>query len=110
LVKSFSFSIIERPDLLFTSMWIVLVATSVIILLKTSSIGLHALFSSDKRTLFVIITAIVINLIAILIYGEYKNSFFTQIMNKLIIFFAIVLPLIILLFSFLLNRKGEQNR
>src|SRR5699024_7536934 len=40
LVKSFSFTMIERPDLLFITMWIVLVITTLIMLLFAASMSL----------------------------------------------------------------------
>src|SRR5699024_10866740 len=49
LVKSFSFRIIERPDLLFISLWIVLVITSTVILFYIISLGLASIVNTNRR-------------------------------------------------------------
>src|SRR5690625_4321124 len=57
LVKSFNFNIIGRPDLIFTSMWIVLVVTTSIMMLYVTSLGLTTAIRIGKRSIYVYIVA-----------------------------------------------------
>lgn len=108
LVKSFSFSIIERPDLLFTSLWVVLVVSSVIVLYFVTSLGLRTLFSTERRTPFVYIVALASFIASIFIYGEYQVDYIAKMLSKIIIIFSIGIPLFILLLSYMLKKKGGE--
>lgn len=110
LVKSFTFRIIERPDLLFTSMWIVLVVTSSIILFYIVSIGFVTLFETKNRTFFLVIAAIISCFISIYLYGEYRINYFMEKFNLFIIVFSASLPLFVLLISYVLRRKEDEEQ
>lgn len=59
LIKAFSFRIIERPDLLFTAMWIVLVATTLIGTVYIASLGLLKIKNTNGLTTYAIIVAVI---------------------------------------------------
>lgn len=109
LVKSLSFSLVQRPDLVFTSLWVVLVVTSVIVLYFVTSLGLGTLFSTKQRTPFVYIFALASVIASIFVYGEFQVDYFTEMLSKLIFIFSLGIPLLILLLSYLLNKKGESK-
>ncbi|MBW8349555.1 spore germination protein [Bacillus sp. IITD106] len=110
LIKSFSFKIIERPDLIFTSMWIVLVATTLISLLFVSSIGLSFMFNAKSHKNFAYITSLAAFSIALIPEGKFDIIFVGNIDQKLILFFAFLFPILFLLFSFIFKKKERGDR
>ncbi|WP_144460412.1 GerAB/ArcD/ProY family transporter [Siminovitchia fortis] len=110
LVKAFSFRIIERPDLLFTSMWIVLVASAFMNTIYASSLGLSNVMNSNKIKNYVIITACLCFLLAVIFNGNYEVVSISRIYNKFIVFpFALGLPILFLLISIIFNKKERGN-
>ncbi|MEI3613700.1 GerAB/ArcD/ProY family transporter [Pseudogracilibacillus sp. SO30301A] len=109
LVKAFTFKIIERPDLLFTSMWIVLVATTIIIVLYASSLGLSFVMNSNKRSIYVFIVAGISFFLAMSVYGVYEIDSVSRIFNPFIILFAIGFPILLLLIAIIFNKKEVEN-
>lgn len=104
LVKSLNFNIIGRPDLIFTSMWIVLVVTTSIMMLYITSIGLVTGVGLGKRSIYVCIIAGLSYLIAANIFGRYMIDSVAKITNPFILIFTCV-PIITLLFSIILKKK-----
>ncbi|MCJ8007658.1 GerAB/ArcD/ProY family transporter [Lederbergia wuyishanensis] len=109
LIKSFSFKIIERPDLIFTSMWIVLVATTLMSLLFVSSIGLSFVMNTKSHKYFAYITAFACFLIALIPQGKFEIEALGKINHKLVVFFAFVFPIIFLLISIIFKKKERSD-
>lgn len=109
LVKSFSFNIIERPDLLFTSMWIFLVVTSTVVLFYIISLGLASLFESKRRTPYVYIATFVSFIISIFLYGESRIKVVTNYFSKITLLITIT-PILFLIISYFLRRKGAEHQ
>lgn len=109
VVKSYTFTMIERPDLIFTSLWIVLVATSGVVLLYVTSIGLNHLFEVERRTLFVYVVAIISICISFFLYGEYRIDSFARRFHPVILFFSSALPFVLLMISMLRKQTGEKQ-
>ncbi|PWA10094.1 hypothetical protein DCC39_11925 [Pueribacillus theae] len=109
LIKAFSFRIIERPDLLFTSMWIILVATTFMNTLYASSLGLSCVMNSKKITIFVIIAACICFLLAMTLHGKYDIASVSKVHNLFMFPFAFGLPILFLLISIIFNKKEQGN-
>ncbi|MBS4195433.1 GerAB/ArcD/ProY family transporter [Lederbergia citri] len=109
LIKSFSFKIIERPDLIFTSMWIILVATTLMSLLFVSSLGLSSVIKAKSNKYFVYITAFASFLIALIPKGKFDFEVLGKINNQLVIFFAFTFPIIFLLISIIFKKKERRD-
>lgn len=107
LVKSFNFKVIERPDLLFTSLWIIFVITTFIMMLYIISLGLSTLKKGSSRVLFVYLAAIVIFIIGSLSYGEYKVLTLFKYFNPMAIVITIIIPMFVLFSSVVFKKKGE---
>src|SRR5699024_2279112 len=105
LVKSFSFNMIERPDLLFTSIWIVFVATSFVVLLFILTEATHTLFHKQNRKWMTVFFGLLIFLLTLIPYGVYENKNLFAPVNKLIIIFSIIIPLMITGISLMKKRK-----
>lgn len=110
LIKSFSFRIVERPDLLFTSMWIVLAATAFMNTIYASSLGLSMVMNSNKIRNYVIIAACICFLLALTFHETYEIATISRIYNNFVVFpFALGLPILFLLISIIFNKKELRN-
>ncbi|SMO39108.1 GerAB/ArcD/ProY family transporter [Melghirimyces algeriensis] len=108
MLKAFKFQLVERPDLLFITLWIVSVFTSVVADLFAGTIGVTRLFNlkSHKK---------VVPWIAL---GTYLASFIpedpldVELVNQIIsiaeYIFAIGIPFILLLISHLFHKKEHK--
>lgn len=107
LVKSISFEIIERPDLLFTSMWIVLSATTIFIIIYISSLGL----ATVMRTTNLIYAAIIVTFVSFLGTLPVDDMFIMDALSKLGDRFIrpviLGVPIIFLIISIICNKKEE---
>jgi len=109
LVKSFSFTIIERPDLIFISLWIVLVITTIVVLFYVTSHGLQKIIVTKQRTLYVYIVTTISFIISMLMYEEEKITRITEFFNPFILLFSVGLPFVLLVISFLRKKTGENE-
>ena len=105
LVKSFSFRIIERPDLLFTSMWIVLVATTFICLLFVTTLGLTTMINSTKLGRYALIIGGICLIGGTSLQGIFSIESVSKFVNHLVVPLLYGLPLLILLISMMLKKK-----
>lgn len=110
LIKAFSFKIVERPDLLFTSMWIVLAATALMNAVYASSLGLSMVMNSNQLKKYVIIAAGICFLLAMTFREAYNIGIISRIYNKFVVFpFTLGLPILFLLISIIFNKKEREN-
>ncbi|HBZ10567.1 MAG TPA: hypothetical protein DEO65_11895 [Bacillus bacterium] len=107
LIKSFSFKMIERPDLLFTSIWIILVATTYMNLLYGITLGFSHVMNTKEIKYFALIAGCLCFIVAINFQGKYEVKFLSKFSSYLIYPFAFGLPVLLLLAS-ILFRKKEQ--
>lgn len=107
LIKAFSFRIIERPDLLFTSMWIVLVVTSFAGTIYASSIGLVTVMNAISFKTSVIITTVICFLLAFNFQGVYEIDFISKIQNNYFVPIFCGLPILLLFISILYKKKAR---
>lgn len=108
LIKAFSFRIIERPDLLFTSMWIVLVATSFIVFVYGATLGVMTLTKTTRLNYVITILTVICFIIALNIKGVYNTSNASTLFHMYLIPIFIFFPLFLLVVS-LIRRKKEVN-
>ncbi|MBS4219379.1 GerAB/ArcD/ProY family transporter [Bacillus sp. FJAT-49711] len=109
LIKSFAFKIIERPDLIFTSLWIVLVATTIMCLLFASSIGLSSVMNKKNHKLFVFLSAAACFIIAFIPKGKFEIAALGKINSQLVTFFAFAFPIIFFLISIIFKKKERRG-
>lgn len=110
LVKSLSFRIIERPDLIFTSMWIVLIITSIIVLISLATISFTQVINQKKKTGVLYSLALLCFLLSMTVYGEYKTTNVIGLIQPLIFFFAFIIPFGLVLYSIIYHKiKGERQ-
>ncbi|MFJ7727481.1 GerAB/ArcD/ProY family transporter [Neobacillus sp. NPDC097160] len=111
LLKSFSFKIIERPDLVIISFWIILVATSFISYLYGASLAGTFLVKKWSRQSFVYLSAFICFVFALFFNGEKEIEQITKYTTYAGFIFLMAIPVFLLIFSLLVKKrqKGEFN-
>lgn len=109
VVKSFTFKVIERPDLLFTSIWVVLVITTYALFMYVASLGVQEIFQMRKRRTATYICVAASSLIGISFKGTYTLVTFTNTFEKASLIFSIILPVIIVFYVLLFGKRSEES-
>lgn len=110
LVKSFSFRIIERPDLLFTSMWIVLVATTFMCILFVSTLGITTVIHSTHLGRYALLIVGLCLIGGIGIQGIYEIEPISMYVNNVLVPIFYGLPILFLLVSIIFKKKEEVKK
>ncbi|MEH7392832.1 GerAB/ArcD/ProY family transporter [Bacillus sp. JJ1503] len=108
LIKAFSFKIIERTDLLFLSLWIVLVFTSFVSYVFWGAECIKGIFNSEKtsKNTFIILAIIFFAALLPLDTEQSMNQFSKY--ASYAGYMIISIPLVLLPFV-LFSRKGQQH-
>lgn len=110
IVKSFSFKVLERPDLLITTLWIVIVVTTFAIIIYISSLGLSVFINKSRNKILVFIASALIFSFSLTINGIYELKTVSDVLTPFILFFIFILPTIFLILAILFNKKeGNIN-
>jgi len=111
MLRAFTFQLIERPDLYFLSIWMVLVSTSLIGNLYLASKGLTRLFGGNKHSKAIPYTAFLVFVVAMFMKDPFKIEAFTGWISIVSYVFTLVIPLVILGISFAFRiRQTGVNR
>ncbi|PGV98359.1 hypothetical protein COD86_05290 [Bacillus cereus] len=107
LIKSFEFKIVERPDILFTSTWIILISSTIMAYLYGASRGLQGIYGKYKRKTFVYGVAILSFIITLIFNTPAEANILSHIVSKMGFIFSLGLPLCLLIFSLLLKKTNR---
>jgi spore germination protein (amino acid permease) len=111
MIKAYSFQIIERTDLFFLSLWLIIVATSIANWLFLSAMGLASLVSSNKNyASFLPLVAGIYLVLALLPDQEKDFENFNQFLGPSHYIFIVLIPLLLLFLSLVFSRKEEVNK
>ncbi|WP_016739688.1 MULTISPECIES: GerAB/ArcD/ProY family transporter [Bacillales] len=110
MLKGFSFQIIERIDLIFLSVWIFIVTTAIVSWLYMATTGLGHFFHHDRHKKAVLYSAVIVFMLALISQDPSITDFYNQIIKISHYTFAIVLPLILLIFSYLSRKRRALVR
>lgn len=105
LVKSYTFKMLERPDLLITTLWIVIVTTTFVSIIYISSLGLSVLINKDRNQILVYIVSSLIFGISLTISGTYELSAISRFLNPFILTVNFIIPTCFLIIAILLKKK-----
>lgn len=105
LVKSFTFKILERPDLLITTLWIVIVTTTFVSIIYISSLGLSVLINKDRTKSLVFIVSTLIFMMSLTIGGIYELSDISKFLAPFILTVIFIIPTCILFIAIFMNKK-----
>jgi len=107
LLKSFTFKIIERPDLIIISLWIILVGTSFISYLYGASLAGTFLIKKLNRKSFVYLSAIICFTFALFFYNQKAIEKLTQITTYVGFIFLMAVPISLLIISLLFRKRQK---
>lgn len=110
MVKALSFSVFERPDLYFLSLWAVASASSLIGYVFMASRGIANLFQkhSDHRKAAPY-TVLLVFVIGLIFQAPRTNYILGNFLSTLSYIFVIGIPLLLLLISLLFNVKESRR-
>ncbi|KZE64274.1 hypothetical protein AWM68_14385 [Fictibacillus phosphorivorans] len=107
LIKSFSFRIIERPDIFFTSFWIVLVATSFMSYLYSLSRGLKSVYISFYRKWYVYLGGMISFTLSNIYNQKIEVSKLSNLTSVLSLVFIVILPFILFMLTMFLKKRED---
>nr|WP_263327308.1 spore germination protein [Neobacillus sp. Marseille-Q6967] len=110
MIKAYSFQVLERTDLFFLSLWLVIVATSIANWLLLSAIGLASLFKKKRHTPFLPAVAGVYLLLALLPDQQRDFEHFNQFLGPTHYIFIVLIPVFLLILSLVLSKKEVVNK
>ncbi|WP_180255215.1 GerAB/ArcD/ProY family transporter [Bacillus toyonensis] len=108
VIKSFELSIIERPDILFTSSWIIIVASTVMSFLYATSKGMTYVLSYSRKT-FTYWGALVIYIITIVCHQPSAVHFLSKLVSSCVLIFAVGIPIVLLILAIILKKSGQPG-
>ncbi|MFD0681258.1 MULTISPECIES: GerAB/ArcD/ProY family transporter [unclassified Paenibacillus] len=109
MVKALSFSIIERPDLYFLSIWVIVVATSAMAYLFMAVKGVSRLFGKEQHNKAVPYVTIVIFMIALVPQNQAMISALLKIVSYLSYIFILGLPILLLMVYYLMRTFRKRR-
>ncbi|MCS0824838.1 spore germination protein [Cytobacillus firmus] len=111
MLKAISLTILERLDLLFLSIWVIVVASTVISYSYLASMGINKLLHLRHKKSVLIAGAFVLSL-SFLLYGRIELSKLGKLVTFVSYFFGVIFPAILLVISFIFKKRGayyEEN-
>ncbi|EIT87100.1 spore germination protein GerKB [Fictibacillus macauensis ZFHKF-1] len=111
MIKSFSFEVLERIDLVFLSFWIVSVATTYMGYLLAAARGMLALAKTPRKehTPFVKLALIPTLFIATIPHGVYEAATMLNEISRLSLIFVFLIPTLLVIRSFMGKKKGDTS-
>ncbi|MCM3718666.1 GerAB/ArcD/ProY family transporter [Fictibacillus phosphorivorans] len=108
MLKAFSFSIIERTDLIFLSVWIISVATSFVCYLFIAAKGVQTLFGLKEHQKGAPYIAIFCAVIAIIPDDKLEVMTWNKYITMTSVFLSAVFPIVLLVIA-VLRKKQEKG-
>ncbi|BBI36377.1 GerAB/ArcD/ProY family transporter [Cohnella abietis] len=109
MVKSLSFTVFERADLYFLTIWVVVVVSTVISYLFMSAKSVSTLFGKKKHAGSVPVVALIILIISLIPHNQEMVNMLQNIVAGIAAVAIIVVPPILLGISYLLKIKGKEQ-
>ncbi|SMO39156.1 GerAB/ArcD/ProY family transporter [Melghirimyces algeriensis] len=110
MLKAFKFELVERPDLLFITLWIVSVFTSVVSYLYAGTIGFAHLLNQKSHKKVVPWIALGIYLVSFIPQDPLDVEMVNQITSITGYIFVIGIPFILLSISYLFRKKEHPSK
>jgi spore germination protein (amino acid permease) len=107
MLKAFSFHIVDRIDLLFLSLWVVMVFTSMCSYLYSGVIGLGHIFHKGKHKKSLFYVAGIIFFIAIMPKNPSTIVFYDSLITASFATMIVVLPIILLSVAFFMKKREK---
>jgi spore germination protein (amino acid permease) len=110
MIKAYSFQVLERTDLFFLSLWLVIVATSIANWLFLSSMGLASLFRQKHYVRFLPFVAGVYLILALIPDQGRDFEHFNQFLGPTHYIFIVIIPVFLFILSLILSKKEVVNK
>ncbi|WP_028403399.1 GerAB/ArcD/ProY family transporter [Ectobacillus panaciterrae] len=108
LIKSYRFHIVNRPDLIFLSIWLPIITTSVSIYYYAAAKGIQYLFRSDNHKKAVPYAALICFAVALIPQTPSDVELLGKVVDKAAYGFVGGGPLLLLLLSYILKKKERE--
>ncbi|WP_139487873.1 GerAB/ArcD/ProY family transporter [Brevibacillus dissolubilis] len=109
MLKSFSFRVIERIDLLFLSIWIVAVITSFVNYLYAASVGMKHLFRQTDHKKAALFGGAVCFCLALYPLDPFVLKDINDYISKAALVFVSAVPFILLLISYFIKNRVDEK-
>ncbi|MFC4321233.1 GerAB/ArcD/ProY family transporter [Litchfieldia salsa] len=106
MIKAYSFQILERTDLFFLSLWLMVVATSIANWLLLSSMGLSSLVKKSYAPFLPLVAGFYL-VLALIPDRDKDFESFNQFLGPSHYIFIILIPLLLLISSIVFSKKDE---
>jgi spore germination protein (amino acid permease) len=110
MLKGFSFQIIQRIDLIFLSLWIFVVTTSIVAWTYVASVGFGHFFHRGEHKKAVPYALFILFILAMLAQKPAISDLYDRMVAITHYSLIIVLPLILLCLSYFLRKRGAEIR
>src|SRR5690625_4253148 len=108
MFKNLSFPLFERFDIIVVGLWLLIVLPNIVILGWVITFGLRRM-TKFKQKHYLYILALLIFISTFYFDEREKIVYFTDLNAKLGLFFAFLLPILLLPFAIIQRRKGNKN-
>ncbi|MEC2070579.1 GerAB/ArcD/ProY family transporter [Alkalihalophilus marmarensis] len=109
LIKSFSFIVLERTDLIFLTVWMVSVMTSFVGYLYIASLGTAILFNKTNHSPFVWGICLIVFLFSVSPHNVLRIGTISELISNIGGVFSFIFPFIILAVAILFKRKESND-
>ncbi|MCZ8510931.1 endospore germination permease [Paenibacillus filicis] len=106
MLKGFSFQIIQRIDLIFLSLWVFIVSTSIVAWLYMATTGLGRFFHRGEHKRAVPYAAIIVFILAMIAQDPSVTDLYDRMIKISHYTLVVGLPLILLIFSYLTRKRS----
>lgn len=110
MIKAYSIQVLERTDLFFLSLWLVIVATSIANWLLLSTMGLASLVRKKHYARFLPFVAGIYLVLALIPDQGQNFESFNQFLGPSHYIFIVIIPVLLLILSFILSKKEVVNK
>lgn len=108
MLRAINLNILQRLDLIFLTVWALVVASTALSYGFLGSMGISKLFRIKHKPA-VVIAGMIFLCTSIISYLFIEMSFFTVLVRKLNLIFGIVLPIFLLFTAIIFKRKAETS-
>jgi spore germination protein (amino acid permease) len=110
MIKAYSFQIIERTDLFFLSLWLIVVATSIANWLFLSAMGLASLGKKKHYGPLLPVVAGIYLILALLADQQRDFEKFNEFLGPTHYIFIVIIPVLLFTLSLVMSKKEEVKK
>jgi len=108
MFKNLSFPLFERFDIIVVGLWLLIILSNVVILGWVITFGLRRITKFKQKYYLYILSSLIF--LSTFYFDERQRIVdFTDFSAKLGLFFAFLLPILLLPFAIIRRRKGKKN-